>query len=153
MRPGRGPCSRSPASDTLRYFLVQFSATGNLDEAYCLSYNCLCQVGSPFGVYVWHDIRQPPPPSCLSLQRWLLPIDEVSSKSNCVRKLSACLCLQHERFHSAPASLVGTTEYLSPEVIRSAGKKAYNGRVSPWNAHSSAQTYMPRSLALIFVEP
>lgn len=35
---------------------------------------------------------------------------------------------KHERFHSAPASLVGTAEYLSPEVIRSAGKKAYNGR-------------------------
>ena len=41
----------------------------------------------------------------------------------------ALLLLQHERFHSAPASLVGTAEYLSPEVIRSAGKKAYNGRV------------------------
>ena len=39
------------------------------------------------------------------------------------------LPVQHERFHSAPASLVGTAEYLSPEVIRSAGKKAYNGRV------------------------
>lgn len=37
---------------------------------------------------------------------------------------------KHERFHSAPASLVGTAEYLSPEVIRSAGKKAYNGRAA-----------------------
>lgn len=37
---------------------------------------------------------------------------------------------KHERFHSAPASLVGTAEYLSPEVIQSAGKKAYNGRAA-----------------------
>jgi serine/threonine-protein kinase SRK2 len=62
----------------------------------------------------------------MKLQNILLEDDEARQRP--LLKVTGFGHAKHERFHSAPASLVGTTEYLSPEVIRSAGKKAYNGR-------------------------
>ena len=42
-----------------------------------------------------------------------------------------CACsLQHEKFHSAPGSRVGTPAYLAPEVIMTTKGQTYDGKVS-----------------------
>jgi serine/threonine-protein kinase SRK2 len=64
----------------------------------------------------------------MKLQNILLEDDEARQRP--LLKVTGFGHAKHERFHSAPASLVGTAEYLSPEVIRSQGKKAYNGRAA-----------------------
>lgn len=37
--------------------------------------------------------------------------------------------LQHEKFHSAPGSRVGTPAYLAPEVIMTTKGQTYDGKV------------------------
>ena len=44
---------------------------------------------------------------------------------------NCCACpLQHEKFHSAPGSRVGTPAYLAPEVIMTTKGQTYDGKVS-----------------------
>lgn len=38
--------------------------------------------------------------------------------------------LQHERYHSAPGSTVGTPAYLAPEVIRATQDATYDAKVN-----------------------
>ena len=38
--------------------------------------------------------------------------------------------LQHEKFHSAPGSRVGTPAYLAPEVIMTTKGQTYDGKVT-----------------------
>lgn len=39
--------------------------------------------------------------------------------------------MQHEKFHSAPGSRVGTPAYLAPEVIMTTKGQTYDGKVFP----------------------
>ena len=39
------------------------------------------------------------------------------------------VCLQHEKFQSAPGSRVGTPAYLAPEVIMTTKGQTYDGKV------------------------
>lgn len=41
------------------------------------------------------------------------------------------LCMQHEKFQSAPGSRVGTPAYLAPEVIMTTKGQTYDGKVQP----------------------
>ena len=42
---------------------------------------------------------------------------------------SVGVCLQHEKFQSAPGSRVGTPAYLAPEVIMTTKGQTYDGKV------------------------
>ena len=48
---------------------------------------------------------------------------------SCLGTESMGVCLQHEKFQSAPGSRVGTPAYLAPEVIMTTKGQTYDGKV------------------------
>lgn len=58
---------------------------------------------------------------------------------------------QHEQYHSAPGSTVGTPAYLAPEVIRATQDATYDAKVEPPTClniplHAELRTELSRAL-------